>query len=127
MEQGRRQGCGLAPLLPNVFFAVAIHATYTRFKISKDIMDVLVHLWKKTGTGERGEATAGEPVLDASLWGMLYADDARVVSQSLEQLRRMMEVIVVVCERLASPYWRPRLKSCVYGRRGCRGPPPYSA
>ena len=28
---------------------------------------------------------------------MLYADDAGVVSQSPEQLRKMMEVIVVVC------------------------------
>ena len=28
---------------------------------------------------------------------MLYADDAGVVSQSLEQLRKMMEVIVVAC------------------------------
>ena len=28
---------------------------------------------------------------------MLYADDARVVSQSPEQLRKMMGVIVVVC------------------------------
>ena len=32
-----------------------------------------------------------------SLWGMLYADDARVVSQSLKQPRMMMGVIVVVC------------------------------
>ena len=31
------------------------------------------------------------------LWGMLYADDAGVVSQSSEQLRNMMGVILVVC------------------------------
>ena len=31
------------------------------------------------------------------LWGMLYADDAGVVSRSPEQLRKMTEVIVVVC------------------------------
>ena len=31
------------------------------------------------------------------LWGMLYADDAGVVSQSSEQLRKMMGVIMVVC------------------------------
>ena len=30
------------------------------------------------------------------LWGMLNADDAEVVSQSPEQLRKMMGVIVVV-------------------------------
>ena len=31
------------------------------------------------------------------LWGMLYADDAGVVSQSPEQPRKMMGVIVVMC------------------------------
>ena len=47
--------------------------------------------------GGRGEATAGEPVLATLLWGILYADYSRVVSQSPEQLRKMMGVIVVVC------------------------------
>ena len=46
---------------------------------------------------EKGEATAAESVLATPLWGMLYADDAGVVSRSPEQLRKMMEVIVVVC------------------------------
>ena len=60
------------------------------------------HIWctylkKKKGAGGRGEATAEEPVLATPLWGMLYADDAEVVSQSPEQLRKMMGVIVVVC------------------------------
>ena len=32
-----------------------------------------------------------------SLWGTLCADEAEVVSQSPEQLRKMMGVIVVVC------------------------------
>ena len=45
----------------------------------------------------RGEATTGEPVLAKPLWGILYADDAGVVSQSPAQLRTMMGVIVVVC------------------------------
>ena len=31
------------------------------------------------------------------LWGILYGDDAGVVSQSSEQLKKMMGVIVVVC------------------------------
>ena len=45
----------------------------------------------------REEATAGESALATPLWSMLYADDAGVVSQSPEQLRKMMGVIVVVC------------------------------
>ena len=56
-----------------------------------------VYLRKKRGAGGRGEATAGESVLATPRWGMLYADDAGVVSQSPEQLRKMMRVIVVVC------------------------------
>ena len=52
---------------------------------------------EEKGAGRRGEATAGESVLATPLWGMLYADDAGVVSKSPEQLRKMMEVIVVMC------------------------------
>ena len=68
----------------------------TRYKAGKGIMDTFVDLRKKRGAGGRGEATAGESVLATPLWGMLYADDAGVVSQSPEQLRKMMGVIVVV-------------------------------
>ena len=60
-------------------------------------MDALVHLRKKRGAGGRGEVTVGESVLATPLWGMLYADDAGVVSQSPEQFKKMMGVIVVVC------------------------------
>ena len=66
-------------------------------------MDALVHLRKKRGAGGRGEATAGESVFATSLWGTLYADEAGVVSQSLEQLRKMMGVIVVVCAAFGLP------------------------
>ena len=44
-----------------------------------------------------GEATAGQSVLATPLWGMLYDDDAGVISQSPEQLREMVGGIVVVC------------------------------
>ena len=52
---------------------------------------------EENGAGGQREATAGGSVLATPLWDMLYADNAGVVSRLPEQLRKMMEVIVVVC------------------------------
>ena len=83
VEQGLRQGCVLASLLFNIFFAAVKNVASTRFKADKSIMDALVHLRKKKRAEGRGEATAEESVLATSLWSMLYANDTGVVSRSL--------------------------------------------
>ena len=49
VEQSLCQGCVLAPLLSNIFFAAVIHVACTRFEAN--IMDARVGLRKKTGAG----------------------------------------------------------------------------
>ena len=46
-EQDLRQGCVIAPLLSNIFFAAVINVASTRFKAGKGIMGALVHPRKK--------------------------------------------------------------------------------
>ena len=87
----------LTPLLFNTFFAAVINVASARFKADKGIMDTLLHLRKRRGSGGRGKATVGESVPATPLWGMLYAADAGVVTQSPKLMRKMMGVIVVVC------------------------------
>ena len=80
LKRGLRQWCVLAPLMFNMFVAAVMNVASTRFRADKGIMDALVHLRKKRGVGGRGDATSGESVPVTPLWGMLYADDARVIS-----------------------------------------------
>ena len=92
VTQGLRHGCVLSPLLFNIFFAAAIDVVLVRFSEGDTILKDLVYLEEEAGVG------AGTPLERArrTVWGMLYADSAGVVSRSQEGLTRMMTIIVEV-------------------------------
>ena len=88
----------LSPLLFNIFFAVVLNVVLQRFSEEPVILAELVHL------KESLVVMGPKPVMDyvrRAVWGMLYADDACIVSRSPQGLAKMMEVIVKVCRAFA--------------------------
>ena len=84
----------MAPLLFNFFFAAVIHAMI-RLSEGPDILRDLVHLEEDR---VKVDSLAG---VQRTVWGVLYAGDACIVSKSIEGLAKMITVIVTVFKAAA--------------------------
>ena len=89
VEQGQQQGCVIFLLLFIIFFAAVLTVFLQRSSEDTVILVELVHL-KKPPT-----LMGPEPAMDyvrRAVRGMLYTDDACIVSRSPQELAKIMEV-----------------------------------
>ena len=98
VEHGLQQVCVLPPLLFIISFAIVLTIVLQRFSEYTLVLAELVHL------KEPPTSVGLEPTMDdvrRAVWGMLYEDDACIVSRSPQVLTKMVEVIVEVCRAFA--------------------------
>ncbi|CAB1109186.1 unnamed protein product [Ectocarpus sp. CCAP 1310/34] len=124
VDQGLRQGCKLAPLLFNLFFAAMLMVAVAEFDKDPKVTTHMVKIGTQAEyTGKKGRSAGKKTtvVTDAeALWAMLYADDAAIVSRSPESLEKMMSVIVRVAGLFGLIASEQRRRSCACCRKGSR-------
>ena len=94
--QDLREECKLSPLLFNIFFAAIITVILQRFVEEPVIVSGLVHLEDGPKSKDSRSTEGGAlKMVQRAVLGMLYTDDAGVVSTSPRGFIRMIDVIVV--------------------------------
>ena len=115
VAQGLRQGCVLSPLLFNGFFAAILLVVLERLSKDAVILADLIHLQEQPS--KVGPETTLECVRRA-IWGMLYVDDACIVSLSPRGLGWMMVVFVEVFDTFGLTISESKMKTmCMPIRR----------
>ena len=90
----------LSPLLFNIYFAAVLAVALRKFSEDAVIVPKLLQL-TKLPTSIRTESAMD--YVRRSVWGMLYVDDACIVSRLPQRLAKMMEVIVEITKLLLQP------------------------
>ena len=123
----------LAPLLFNMLFTAVLRVAEKRFLADAAITDNMVQLQRKEKGEKKGTSRTGkvdgrrgkEEEEVKRLWGMLYADDAGLVSRSLEGLERMITAIMTACSAFGLTVSEAKQSSCACKPRAggrCRSP-----
>ena len=87
----------LSTLLFNIFAAVK-HAVVVRFSEDQTLCGIWFYLEEDLEENAAGVSSDPLACVRRVVWGMLYADDAGIVSKSVEGVAKMMTVIVTVFE-----------------------------
>ena len=89
LVQGLRQGCNVAPLLFNIFFAAMLRVSVAELATDSELAEDMVKI------GRGGGKTDVAAVVEEA-WGLIYANDAGIASRSAAGLEKTMSVIVRV-------------------------------
>ena len=115
VTQGLRQGSVMSLLLFNIFFSAVTHTVVVCFSEDLDIVRDLVHLEEDLEENAAGVRSDPLECVQGAVWGMLYADDAGIVSKSAEGLAKLMTVIVTVFKQKTAY----EIASCLVGSEMC--------